>query len=138
MPSADSNDWVLANLKHSGYYRVNYDLNNWIKLRDQLNSDHEKIHFINRAQLIDDSFNLGRAGHLTQELFLSLVKYLSNEKESLPFTAAQSGLNYISNQVSANYETYNQFKKYYLSLMESTYNRLAWIETIEEITEVFV
>ena len=48
----------------TGYYRVNYDERNWKLIIDQLNSDHESIHVINRAQIIDDALNLARAGLL--------------------------------------------------------------------------
>lgn len=33
-------DWVLANVRHKGFYRVNYDEANWNVLIDQLNTDH--------------------------------------------------------------------------------------------------
>lgn len=35
------NDWVLANHNVVGYYRVNYDPDNWDKLLQSLNDDHE-------------------------------------------------------------------------------------------------
>uniref|UniRef100_A0A8D3C422 Aminopeptidase n=1 Tax=Scophthalmus maximus TaxID=52904 RepID=A0A8D3C422_SCOMX len=44
-------DWVLANTNVSGYFRVNYDLDNWGRLA---------LSIINRAQIIDDAFNLAR------------------------------------------------------------------------------
>ncbi|KAG7468182.1 hypothetical protein MATL_G00140110 [Megalops atlanticus] len=34
-------DWVLANLKVSGYYRVNYDIDNWERLLNQLSVNHK-------------------------------------------------------------------------------------------------
>lgn len=33
--------WVLANVKISGYYRVNYDLTNWERLLSLLNNNHK-------------------------------------------------------------------------------------------------
>lgn len=33
--------WVLANLNVSGYYRVNYDSNNWERLLSLLNNNHK-------------------------------------------------------------------------------------------------
>ncbi|MEQ2237674.1 hypothetical protein ILYODFUR_025550 [Ilyodon furcidens] len=52
--------WVLANINVTGYYRVNYDLGNWERLFSQLSTDHQAIPLINRAQLVDDAFNLAR------------------------------------------------------------------------------
>uniref|UniRef100_A0A4W5LNV5 ERAP1-like C-terminal domain-containing protein n=1 Tax=Hucho hucho TaxID=62062 RepID=A0A4W5LNV5_9TELE len=53
-------EWVLANLQVSGYYRVNYDMDNWERLLNQLTTDHTVIPLINRAQIVDDAFNLAR------------------------------------------------------------------------------
>jgi hypothetical protein len=42
---------------------VNYDAQNWKLICDQLNADHEEIHVLNRAQIIDDVFQLGPRWH---------------------------------------------------------------------------
>lgn len=36
----DANDWIIGNVQQYGYYRVNYDKNNWLKLVQQLKTDH--------------------------------------------------------------------------------------------------
>jgi len=46
-----------------GYYRVNYDKENWRLIQQQLMMDHTIIPPINRAQIIDDSMNLHRRFH---------------------------------------------------------------------------
>lgn len=33
-------EWVLANTNVSGYYRVNYDMDNWDRLLNLLDSNH--------------------------------------------------------------------------------------------------
>lgn len=38
------NDWVLANINVSGYFRVNYDPENWDRLISILNSNHSVRH----------------------------------------------------------------------------------------------
>lgn len=35
----DTNDWMLANIKMKGFYRVNYDSDNWERLLATLNSN---------------------------------------------------------------------------------------------------
>jgi flagellar biosynthesis regulator FlaF len=71
--SIDGN-WIIGNLKHSGFYRVNYDDKNWILLIDQLRQNHKAIEKTARAQLIDDSFNLGRAEIIDQLEFFKLTR----------------------------------------------------------------
>ena len=42
LPSLDTEP-LIANVQQTGFYRVNYDLDNWGRIRDALKSDHEKI-----------------------------------------------------------------------------------------------
>ncbi|KAL7866778.1 hypothetical protein AOLI_G00145920 [Acnodon oligacanthus] len=86
-------EWVLVNVNVSGYYRVNYDLENWERLLSQLNSNHQIIPVINRAQILDDAFNLARASIINTTLALRTTKYLSLEREYIPWEAALRSLN---------------------------------------------
>ncbi|KAJ7999375.1 hypothetical protein DPEC_G00193750 [Dallia pectoralis] len=88
-------EWLLANLKMSGYYRVNYNLENWEHLINQLNTDHLVIPVINRAQILDDTFNLARAKILTTTLALRTTRYLSQERDYIPWESAIRNLNYF-------------------------------------------
>ena len=38
--AGNANDWYIFNLQQSGFYRVNYDTENWNNLINQLNTDH--------------------------------------------------------------------------------------------------
>lgn len=64
----------------SGYYRVNYDIENWQILARVLSEDHQAIHVLNRAQLLDDSFNLARTGKLVSFV---LIKYYQRWKPAV-------------------------------------------------------
>ncbi|XP_035744089.1 uncharacterized protein LOC118451536 [Vespa mandarinia] len=76
----DTDDWILLNVQQTGHYRVNYDDANWIKLANYLNSpDYEKIHVINRAQIIQDSYNMFIMKKINLTIFLELSNYLSHE-----------------------------------------------------------
>ncbi|KAI8743537.1 thyrotropin-releasing hormone-degrading ectoenzyme, partial [Biomphalaria glabrata] len=54
----ESSGWFLCNVHQNGYYRVNYQLSNWQALAMQLKTNHLVIPVINRAQLINDAWNL--------------------------------------------------------------------------------
>ncbi|KAK2918320.1 aminopeptidase Ey [Channa argus] len=86
--------WVLANVNLTGYYRVNYDLGNWERLLSQLNSEHQVIPVINRAQLVDDAFNLARAQLVSTTLALRTTSYLLRETEYIPWQTALDNLHY--------------------------------------------
>uniref|UniRef100_A0A8C5M2Z4 Aminopeptidase n=1 Tax=Leptobrachium leishanense TaxID=445787 RepID=A0A8C5M2Z4_9ANUR len=91
-----ANEWLLANINVTGYYRVNYDDGNWNKLIGQLESDHLNIPVINRAQIIDDAFNLARALHVTTTRALDTTRYLSKDFEYMPWQAAMNSLSFLT------------------------------------------
>jgi len=152
----DESDWVIANLHHSGFYRVNYDENNWNQLIAQLENDYTKIYNINRAQLLDDSFNLGRSGLIKQTKFFDTCKYLVKEDDSLAFQAAFYGLDFINDIVSSDSGTsslfkvgliskllnnkifYNLKKKkdFYIKLIKNQYTKLGWNLTLDDANQM--
>ena len=71
--------------------RVNYDVENWKLIAQQLKTDHTAIHVINRAQIIDDAINLAKSDLLDYETALSVTGYLSNEVEYIPWASALTG-----------------------------------------------
>ncbi|XP_068578982.1 aminopeptidase N-like [Cebidichthys violaceus] len=88
-------DWVLANLDVVGYYRVNYDPENWKRLIDNLSTNHELIPVINRAQLVDDAFNLARAKIISTVLALQTTQYLNKERDYMPWESALNNLDFF-------------------------------------------
>lgn len=95
---------------HVGWYRVNYDKNNWDLLIQQLNDDHEKLDSNSRAQLLDDSFNLGRAELIDQTVFLEITKYLTKESSPLVFRPIFSAIYDIEKLISDDLVTFDLFK----------------------------
>ncbi|XP_020790682.2 LOW QUALITY PROTEIN: aminopeptidase N-like [Boleophthalmus pectinirostris] len=87
-------EWVLANVNVTGYYRVNYDLGNWERLFIQLNKNHQLIPLDNRAQIIDDAFNLARAKLVSTTLALRTTLFLSGETEFMPWQSALDNMHY--------------------------------------------
>ncbi|XP_071569030.1 aminopeptidase N-like [Temnothorax nylanderi] len=101
--------WILFNKDQTGYYRVNYDKENWVLLSEYLlTSDYKNISATNRAQLIDDALNLARAGRLKYTTALNITSYLSNEVDYIPWYAAARALNYLDSVLlgGKNYTAY--------------------------------
>nr|CAD7397317.1 unnamed protein product [Timema poppensis] len=125
-----TSDWVLFNIQQTGFYRVNYDTTNWKLLISQLNSDqYEVIPPVNRAQLLDDAFNLARAGLLDYSTLFSLTDYLARETDYIPWYAAFNGFSFLNTRLNkASDSEYSVFKNYVLSLLEKVYATLGFEE----------
>ena len=96
-----SNRWIIFNVQHAGYYRVNYDEGNWLTITRYLSSkDFLKIHRANRAALIDDAFNLARAGYVDYPIAFNLSKYLAQEIDYEPWVAAVNNFKFLNNMLS--------------------------------------
>lgn len=92
-PGFNSSNWYIFNKQQIGYYRVNYDTNNWKAIIDVLNStDFTQIHVLNRAQLIDDAMNLAADGYLSYQIALGVLSYLSRETDYIAWKAAAANL----------------------------------------------
>nr|XP_030115794.3 thyrotropin-releasing hormone-degrading ectoenzyme isoform X2 [Taeniopygia guttata] len=125
IPDLEEASWLLGNINQTGYFRVNYDIRNWRLLINQLTRNHEVISVSNRAGLIDDAFNLARAGYLPQNIPLEIMRYLSEEKDFLPWHAASRAL-YPLDKLLDRTENYNIFNEYILRQVASMYLKLGW------------
>lgn len=87
--SFDSSQWFIFNKQQLGYYRVNYDAENWHAIILALNSrEYSNIHVLNRVQLIDDAVNFADGGYITYDVLFGLLQYLSRETEYTPWYSA--------------------------------------------------
>ncbi|XP_074110744.1 aminopeptidase N-like [Cotesia typhae] len=78
--------WLICNKQQFGYYRVNYDDRNWELIAKYLKSgNYQKIHVLNRAQLIDDAFVLAEFGYLNFSIAFDLARYLKVETKYVPW-----------------------------------------------------
>lgn len=125
-------EWIYLNLNRTGYYRVNYDKLSWKNLINNLISLPE----ITRAQLIDDSFWLARAGLTSYDIPITLGIVM---RSKLPFDylswwALDNGLQYITNMIKREpaYESYRTVMKYIIKL---AYNELDF-EELDDETDV--
>lgn len=96
----NSNFYVL-NVQAVGYYRVDYDKENWLKIGELLKSENfGGIHVLNRAQIVDDLFQLARAGYHSYEFIFDLLfDYIKKERAYVPWTSFLSGLSYLQQRI---------------------------------------
>ncbi|XP_017792514.1 PREDICTED: aminopeptidase N-like [Habropoda laboriosa] len=106
----EKDKWIIVNVQQAGYYRVNYDEENWVSLTKYLRSpDYNNVDVINRAQLIDDALNMARSNRLNYTVALSLSLYLKNETNYVPWQAAFRNLNFLQNMMRTS-NKYSFFK----------------------------
>lgn len=81
-----------------------------MKLIKQLKDDPTAIHTNNRAQLIDDAFNLARAGRLNYTIPLYLSEYLENENSVIPWYTIRSRFSILLVRMRRSEQGYKDFK----------------------------
>lgn len=77
------------------------------------------IHVLNRAQLIDDSFNLARAGELSYSVPLTLISYLENEDDFIPWYSVKNSMSYLVERMRKCSHTGPQVKVVYKFLFKT-------------------
>ncbi|XP_068595223.1 aminopeptidase N-like [Brachionichthys hirsutus] len=127
-------EWILVNVNCTGYYRVNYDLENWDRLLRQMEIDTNRIPLLNRGQLIDDAFNLARAKRVDVSLALNSTRFLRNETAYLPWESAIRNLKYFVYMFDRT-EVYGPMQAYFKQQVKVLYNSLRNYTDKSEIPE---
>lgn len=89
-------DYLIVNVNQAGYYRVMYDKANWILIAKYLNSE-QFIDFSpnTRAMLINDAGTFFYKKSLDLEIFLTIIGYLKEETDYIPWLSATNNLLYM-------------------------------------------
>jgi glutamyl aminopeptidase len=90
-------DFYKLNAGQTGFYRVKYDKANLQALVKLLQEHHEELDSVDRAGLLDDAFNLARAGKLPYEVALDMTGYLDREEHLVPWEIASANIDFITN-----------------------------------------
>jgi len=125
IPLMNDAGWVIFNLQSTGFYRVNYDIRNWYRLIAELKSNPKTIHVLNRAQLIDDSFNLARAGVLSHSIPFTLVTYLEKEDDFIPWYSVMNSMSYIVERLRRCPHTGEQVQNFAKTYAEIVYKKVS-------------
>ncbi|CAH0605719.1 unnamed protein product [Chrysodeixis includens] len=121
------NEWFIANIQQTGFYRVNYDLRNWKLLIKVLKDPtrFQEINIINRAQMVDDAMNLALTGRLDYRTALDVTSYLAHERSYVPWKAGLSALGYIDTMLSKGAH-YLEYGHYVLRLLNEAVKEVGW------------
>ncbi|XP_037296627.1 aminopeptidase N-like [Manduca sexta] len=131
--TAKKEDWFIANIQQTGFYRVNYDQRNWELLIKILKDPKrfQDIHIINRAQMVDDAMNLALTGRLDYKTALDVTSYLAHERSYVPWKAGLSALGYIDTMLSKG-ANYLEYGRYVLRLLSGAVDEVGWEVTANE------
>jgi len=126
--SVASNNWVFGNRQHKGFYRVNYDLANWQEISKNLNNNSTILRnglfpVTDRAGTVDDVLNLARAGYVTYDLALDLIKFLETEDNYFVWKMALKNFAYLDKELSAQ-NAYGMFRKYMVKILKPMIQKL--------------
>ncbi|KAM4706913.1 endoplasmic reticulum aminopeptidase 1 isoform 1-T2 [Discoglossus pictus] len=81
---AEEVDWIKFNVGMNGYYIVHYEGEGWDSLIKLLKENHTAIGSNDRANLINNAFQLVSIGRLPIDKALSLTLYLKHEDKIMP------------------------------------------------------
>ncbi|XP_047132820.1 endoplasmic reticulum aminopeptidase 1 isoform X2 [Hydra vulgaris] len=125
IPMMNASGWIKANIDQLNFYRVNYDEDNWNLLSKQLQDNHKAFSTSDRSNLIDDAFELAKAGKLDQIKALEMTAYLKNEDEYVPWITALGSLGYIGGLLQGR-SCYSSYQKYIIQQVKPIVDKLGW------------
>lgn len=121
-----TDEWFILNVQQAGYYRVNYDERGWNNLTVALKADNfSGIPEINRAQIVDDSLNLARAGYISYDLALTVTEYLMTEENHLPWRAFFTAISFLYERFDG-HDAGIKLKEHILTLVNVVYLQLGF------------
>ncbi|NXH18874.1 AMPE aminopeptidase, partial [Bucco capensis] len=123
------NSFVTINPDHIGFYRVNYDSQNWAMLSTNLVNNHKTFSAAYRAGFLDDAFSLARSGLVNYAVPLQLTKYLTNETDYLPWHRVIASVSYLASMLEDDTSLYPLFQEYFRSQVKPIVDQLGWNDT---------
>ncbi|ELT91342.1 hypothetical protein CAPTEDRAFT_224136 [Capitella teleta] len=127
-------DWLLANVGHSGLFRVNYDLENWNALIGQLKTDH----LVNIITIIMSISTYLLYWRLSIEIPLGIAEYLRDEREFLPWYALLQGWPHI-NRLFDSHSNYAALRSFIRNITSDAYAELGWDEDVaDELPTIYL
>ncbi|XP_050463397.1 aminopeptidase N-like isoform X2 [Cataglyphis hispanica] len=125
--------WVIFNLQQAGYYRVNYDIENWRRIAKYINSrEYTKVHVLNRAKIIDDAFYFMITQQLKPSIFWNLTSYLAQETNYIAWYPMIKSLEYMSSIFPFRNRKVHDIKKKLNYILMNLLSKITYKESSEE------
>ncbi|BFF91421.1 aminopeptidase N [Drosophila madeirensis] len=115
-------NWLILNKQSTGYYRINYDSQNWQLIIDGLINRPHKIDPRNRAQLVSDLYRFATSGRVPHATLLTLLTYLPNEDQYAPWSAVNTVISLFNRYLSGDSE-YENFQFYVGELVNQQFDK---------------
>ena len=116
-------DWIIFNLRETGYYMTNYDETLWGLITSSLANDHEGIHFFNRGTLFADSFRfIEHAVDFRATIYLELIDSLKLEFHPHVWRRANQGMRVFESRLRGS-ELHGMFLAFMNDMMSGIYGR---------------
>lgn len=110
MPTHDDPiDWFIFNVDQFGFYRLNYDADNWLSIIDAWHDSQHVFAAKTRAQLIDDALSLASDGFLSYGIAFELLMEMRAETSHSPWSAAMRNLLELNSRLAAS-EIHDDFR----------------------------
>lgn len=127
-----NDDWLIFNRQQTAYYRVLYDDENYDLISKELNDgDLNKIHAINRAQILDDLHDFVKSGRVSPDILCDILIYLKKETSNIPWTTADRVIMDWNRNLQVSNKLRN-FRMVMAPLLESNYEKWTLNETENE------
>ncbi|XP_035828581.1 glutamyl aminopeptidase-like [Aplysia californica] len=125
--------WVKFNVDTKGFYRVDYPSDMWKRLSSHLLTTDDvttwRLTASDRSGLLSDAFTLAQVGQVTYDIPLGLAKYLTKERNYVPWASAVAdGLQYISSMMQLD-PHYELWEIYVRSLVNPVLDKMGWMKT---------
>lgn len=108
-PSFSADDWLMVNNQQAGYYRVQYDQTNYDLLADAMVRNISLFPETNRAQLLDDLYNLARTNRESYATALRAAQFLEFDTSYISWYPAITMFTTIDNNFHG-HESYPRFR----------------------------
>lgn len=123
--------FIKGNLGQHGFYRINYDPEDWRRLIHLLKTDHKQLDGTDRAGLIQDVFALAASRRTSYDIALSLLSYIDKDADYIPWQAAKNSLDKLSPVLSQSPHTLNLFRKFIKTKVTKLFERYGFRDDIK-------